>query len=329
VKNSAKKISVESLTDLRQESPEVSRFLTYALVTPARNEEAFIESTIQSVIAQNVKPIRWVIVSDGSTDRTDEIVRKYSALHDWIVLLRMPERQERHFGGKVLAFNAGLERVKDLNYDAIVCMDADISFEPDYFEFLLSKLKENSELGIVGTPFSEDGKIYDFRFSSLDHVSGACQVFRRECFEAIGGYVPSKGGGIDVMAVLSARMKGWNTRTFPEKRSTHHRPMGSANDSSRLSAQFRLGQRQYRLGFHPLWQTLRAVYQMKGKPYVFGGVSLLMGYFHAMFTGMESPMSPELIRFQRRDQMRRLRRLVGLAPKASNNGNKSGPRASS
>src|SRR5688572_28425051 len=129
--------------------------LRYVLITPARNEKAYIELTLKSVLSQTVPPLKWVIVSDGSTDGTDEIVMRYATQHDWIELVRMPERKERHFAGKVHAFNAGYARLKDLRYDAVGSLDADISFEPDYFAFLVGKLAENPKLGLVGTPFKE------------------------------------------------------------------------------------------------------------------------------------------------------------------------------
>jgi GT2 family glycosyltransferase len=287
--------------------------LTYALITPARNEEAFLELTIQSVVSQTVRPLRWVIVSDGSTDRTDEIASQYAVQHRWIELLRMPMREGRHFAGKVGSFNAGLERVRDLPYDLVVSLDGDISFDPEYFDFLIGKFEADPRLGLAGTPFDEGGLTYDYRFSSLDHVSGACQVFRRECYEQIGGYLPLPGGGIDVAAVLSARMKGWTTRTFPEKVCTHHRPMGSANDRLKFASNFKLGQRAYRLGFHPLWQAFRSLYQMTRTPYVTGGVALGAGYFWAMLNRVDRPVSRELIDFQRRDQMKRLRSFFAAA----------------
>ena len=285
----------------------MSRRLSYVLITPARNEEAYLELTAQSVVSQTLRPLRWLIVSDGSTDRTDEIAARYAAHHDWIELLRMPPRQDRHFAGKVQSFNAGLARVRGLRYELLASLDADISFDATYFEFLISKFEADPQLGLAGTPFSEDGDTYDYRFSSLDHVSGACQAFRRECFEQIGGYLPLPGGGIDVVAVLSARMKGWTTRTFPEKVCLHHRPMGSANDRLKFRANFKLGQRAYRLGFHPLWQVFRSLYQMTRAPYVTGGMALGTGYFWAMMNRVDRPVSAELVEFQRQDQMKRLR----------------------
>src|SRR5579863_6244595 len=124
----------------------------YVLITPARNEAAFIEQTIKSVVAQTARPLKWIIVSDGSSDGTDEIVQRY-ADHEWIELVRMPERTERHFAGKVHAFNAGYARVSGLRYEVIVSLDADITFEPDYFALLIEKLSSDPGLGLVGTPF--------------------------------------------------------------------------------------------------------------------------------------------------------------------------------
>ena len=216
--------------------------LSYALVTPARNEEAYIEQTIRSVIRQTVLPVKWVIVSDGSSDRTDEIVKTYAARFPWISYLRMPERQVRDFAGKVHAFNAGYSTIADVEYDIIGNLDADISFEEDYFCFLLQKFVEDPHLGVGGTPFREGSFQYDYRFTSLEHVSGACQLFRRECFESIGGYTAIRDGGIDLVAVTTARMMGWTTRTFPDKVCMHHRQIGT-------------GKKQAPCVALPIWKT--------------------------------------------------------------------------
>ncbi|MGB6387205.1 MAG: glycosyltransferase family 2 protein [Terriglobales bacterium] len=283
---------------------------TYVLITPARNEAKFIELTLQSVIAQTVLPAKWVIVSDGSTDGTDDIVKKYSAEHPWIELLRMPERKERHFAGKVLAFNAGYARVKDVSYKVLVSLDGDVSFDENYFAFLLGKLADDRALGLVGTPFRDSqNETYDYRFVSIEHVSGACQVFRRECFEEIGGYVPVKGGGIDHIAVITARMKGWKTRAFPEKACIHHRDMGTAQRGS-VMARFKFGMQDHALGGHPLWEFFRMFYQMTNRPFVFGGLMVGCGYFWAMVRRLPRPVSDELIAFRRREQMQRLKNFL-------------------
>jgi len=278
-------------------------FPTYVLITPARNEAQFIELTLKSVAAQTVRPLKWVIVSDGSTDATDEIVRRYTAEHPWMELVRMPERKERHFAGKVFAFNAGYEKVKALSYDIIGSLDADISFGADYFSFLLGKFLENPRLGVGGTPFREGSVQYDYRFSRKEHVSGACQLFRRECFESIGGYVPLKAGAIDLTAVVSARMKGWKTETFADKYCVHHRPMGTAKHHP-IVAFFKSGYGDYPMGVHPLWQLFRSVYQMTRKPILIGGTMLLVGYCWAMLTRAPKPVSPEFVQFRRKEQMK-------------------------
>jgi biofilm PGA synthesis N-glycosyltransferase PgaC len=278
----------------------------YVLITPARNEAAFIEQTIKSVVGQTVRPAKWVIVSDGSTDGTDDIVNRYAAEHGWIELVRMPGRMERHFAGKVHAFNAGYAKVNNLKYDIIGSLDADLSFGEDHFAFLLRKFAENPRLGVAGLPFKEGSHGYDYRFTSIEHVSGHCQLFRRECYEAIGGYVPVEGGGIDLIAVLTARMRGWETRTFTEKYCLHHRNMGTAKENA-FKARFRDGQKDYTLGAHPLWEICRSVYQATRKPYFIGGFMLLGGYVWCMLRGVERAVSSELMRFRRKEQMHRLR----------------------
>jgi biofilm PGA synthesis N-glycosyltransferase PgaC len=291
--------------------------LSYVIISPARNEADFIELTLKAVVAQTVLPLKWIIVSDGSTDGTDEIVTRYARKYRFIELLRMPERSERSFAGKVYAFRAGYERIKHLDHQVIVSLDADISFEADYFEFLLCKLVENSALGLVGTPFQElSGIVYDYRFVSMEHVSGACQVFRRECFEAIGGYVPINGGSIDHVAVISARMHGWKTRTFPDRVCTHHREMGTAQQGV-LKSKFKLGVKDYRIGNHPLWEIFRAAYQMSRPPRLVGGFALGSGYTWAAVRRMERPVPYELIQFHRKEQLQRLKSKLRLRSAAA------------
>ena len=284
-----------------------ARTPAYVLITPAHNEAAFIGQTIDSVVAQTLRPLKWVIVSDGSTDGTDEIVRRYVAQHEWIQLVRMPEREERHFAGKVMAFNAGYERVQEDDFEVVGSLDADITFDAGYLQFLMGKFVEDPTLGVAGTPFCEGGgATYNYHFTSPEHVSGACQLFRRRCFEAIGGYVPLKVGGIDLVAVTTARMHGWKTRTFTEKMSQHHREMGSANHG-KLAASYKAGFHDYLMGVHPVWQFVRSLYQMTRKPWLVGGAFLLAGYVIAASRSAKRPVSIEFVAFRRGEQMRRLR----------------------
>lgn len=278
----------------------------YVLITPARNEAAFIELTIKSMITQTIPPLKWVIVSDGSTDGTDDIVKKYVDEYKWIELVRMPERNERHFAGKVHAFNAGYAKVKGMQYDIIGSLDADISFDEDYFNFLLKKFARDSELGVAGTPFKEENAVYDYRFTSIEHVSGACQLFRRECFESIGGYVPLKVGGIDLVAVTTARMKGWKTRTFIDKTCKHYRKIGTANNRG-LKVTFRSGYHDYLMGVDAVWQFFRSIYQMRNRPFIVGGFALFAGYLWATVNRDERPVSREFVDFRKKEQMHRLK----------------------
>ncbi len=289
----------------------MSRLPTYVVISPARNESRSIELTLQSMVQQTFRPLKWVIVSDGSTDGTDDIVESYARQHpSWIELVRMPERTERHFAGKVNAFNAGYAKVSGIPYDVLASLDADISFGGDYFEFLLRKLAEDRSLGLVGTPFRDgENGIYDYRFVNIEHVSGACQVFRRECFEAIGGYTPMKAGGIDYFAVLSSRMKGWRTRTFLDRICVHHREMGTAQHSV-LQARYNYGAKDYAFGNHPVWELSRSAYQMTKRPIVIGGVALLWGYISAACSRTEQPIPIEMKQFVRREQMRRLKNFI-------------------
>ena len=282
------------------------RALRYVLITPARNEAEYIEQTIRSMVSQTHLPARWIIVDDGSTDGTGEIVAAYSSRHEWIELLSLPARSGRTFGGKAIAFNSGYRRVKSINVDIIGNVDADISFGQDHMAFLLGKFAANPRLGVAGTPFREGSQQYDYRFTSMEHVSGACQLFRRECLESIGGYTPLKEGGIDLLAVIKARMNGWQTRTFPERFCVHHREMGTGMNRG-LDVPFKGGRHDYQMGVHMVWQFFRCLYQMTRKPYVVFGSALLAGYLWGMITRADRIVPRDVIEFRKREQIARLR----------------------
>lgn len=282
----------------------------YVLITPARNEEAFILKTIESMIHQTVPPIRWVIVDDGSTDRTVEIVEPYTKRCPWIALICRPQRKGRNFAGKVNAFNEGLKWVQDLQFAYLGNLDADISFGADHFEFLLGKLQGDEALGVVGTAYTQEN--WDSTKDSLEgqaSVHGACQLFRRECFSDIGGYRANPAGGIDWIAVTTARMLGWKTRNYPERRFHHHRMMGTA-ERSHLGAALDYGAKDYFLGGSPVWELFRAGYRMTKKPILFGGIALFLGYCWAAVRRVERPVSKELMQFHRREQMKKLKMIL-------------------
>lgn len=286
------------------------QIFSYVLITAARNEEKYIEHTLRSVVAQTIKPLKWVIVSDGSTDETDRIVNAYHAKYDWIHLLRMPEHKERDFAAKAICLRAAWESLGKMDFKMLASCDADISFEPDYVEFLLNKFRYNPRLGVAGTPFVEDnGQLYDYRFTNIEHVSGGFQLFRRECFEDIGGFTPIKVGGEDWIAVTSARMMGWATQTFSERTYNHLKKMGTG-EKRYLEAHFNSGFEDYLLGSHPLWEFFRAIYQLKSQPMFIGSLSRVFGYVLGVFSRPKRPISKELVRFNRKEQIARLRNLL-------------------
>ena len=281
----------------------------YVLITPARNEEAFIEKTIESVIRQTVLPVKWVIVDDGSTDGTLTIVDRYLAQYPWIELVQMPQRRDhRSFAAKVEAFNAGYGRVNGLDYEIVGNLDADLSFDSDYFEFILSKFREDDKLGVAGTVY-EDAIGYSSErhsFEGHNHVAGACQLFRKQCFDRIGGFIPHRAGGEDWMAVTTARMMGWKTESFREKSFFHYRHTGTA-ERSLLSAFFSYGKRDYFLGGHPVWELFKVPYRAANQPYILGGLAVGLGYCWALLRRTPRPVSRELMAFHRREQMVKLK----------------------
>lgn len=284
--------------------------LSYVLITPARNEEAFIEKTLESMVRQTVLPVKWVIVNDGSTDATARIVSRYLEKNPWIELVNLPQRRERHFAAKVHAFNAGRERLQNVEYDLIGNLDGDVSLDADHFEFLLGKMKSDPRLGVSGTIFREENySSATDSFEGQNHVSGQCQLFRRECFEEIGGYCPNKAGGIDWIAVASARMKGWKTTSFREKSFFHYRHLGTA-ERSVFAAMFSYGEKDYYLGGHPLWELFRLTYRMAKRPYFIGGLALGLGYGWAMLRRAKRPISKDLMKFHRKEQMRKLKAVL-------------------
>ena len=280
---------------------------TYVLITPARNEEEFIQTTIESVIHQTHLPLKWVIVNDGSTDNMASRIEPYLSKFSWIELVNLPVRRERNFAAKVHAFNAGQERVKDLSYEVVGNLDSDVSLDPDHFDFLLGKFRDDPRLGVAGTVFREESG-YNSETDSLEgqlHVSGQCQLFRRKCFDEIGGYFANKAGGIDWIAVTTARMMGWKTRSYREKSFLHYRHLGTAERSA-FAAAFSYGEKDYYLGGHPIWEIFRLGYRMTKPPYVVEGLALGMGYSWAALRRLKRPISKELMAFHRHEQMRKL-----------------------
>lgn len=277
----------------------------YALITAACNEEDFIEKTITSVISQTVQPIIWFIVINATTDRTLEIANTYSRKHNWIKAIELTHLSTRHFENKANAINHAYKLLSDYNFDFLITLDADVSFENDYFEFLIDKLDQNENMGLAGTPFVENG-FHSFYDSHVDinHVHGACQCFRRQCFDQIGGYKPSQMGAEDWLATRTAQMHGWETKSFTEKTLFHHRKMGTASDNI-YKARYRMGQRDGFCRNHPLWEILRCLFQLTKKPYFVGGFLIMLGYIIGLFQ-TQNVIPAEVIRTHQKRQLTRL-----------------------
>ncbi|HEX3627586.1 MAG TPA: glycosyltransferase family 2 protein [Verrucomicrobiae bacterium] len=283
--------------------------MNYVLITSARNEESYIRKTLDSVVTQTQLPKRWVIIDDGSTDRTRDIVEEYAGRFPWMTLIRRANRTDRNFGGKADAVNAAYKILENDEFDLVGNLDADISFGTDHFEFLLGRFSTDSRLGVAGTAYLE--KNWDSTRDSFEgetSVHGACQLFRRECFEQIGGYIPNPEGGIDWIAVTTARMMGWTTQNFPERRFYHHRNTGTAKRDA-VGAMFDYGMKDYYLGGSPVWELFRVLFRLCKHPFILGGLALLCGYTWAAFKRTKRPVSRELMSFHRREQMLKLRAL--------------------
>jgi glycosyltransferase involved in cell wall biosynthesis len=283
--------------------------MKYVLITSARNEEALITKTLESVTRQTQLPEHWVITDDGSTDRTAEIIEEYTARFPWISLIRRMNRAERHFKGKADAINAGFKFLETAQFEVVGNLDADVSFEPNLMEFLMQKFSDDPQLGVAGAPYIE-GDFDSARdsFEGENFVAGQVQLFRRRCFEEIGGYIKSHAGGVDWIAAMTARMKGWKVRSFAEKRFIHHRLMSSA-ERGMVAAYFSYGQKDYYLGGSPFWEMFRVVFRAVKKPFLIGGLAMFCGYCHAAITRMERPVSPELMRFHRHNQLKKLKKI--------------------
>jgi poly-beta-1,6-N-acetyl-D-glucosamine synthase len=282
----------------------------YVLITAARNEEAFIEKTLQSVIAQTTPPLKWVIISDGSTDQTDAIVEQYARNHEFILKKRRPGDKVRNFGSKVRAFNLGYEYLKDLEFEFVGNLDADISIEPTYYEGILSKFELSDRLGIAGgTRFDLCNGRFRRVHTARNSVGGPYQFFRRQCYETIGGYQPLKLGGIDAVAEIMARMHGWEVKTFPEFKIYHYRCTGTAGGNI-FKGNFRRGMQNYVIGYHPLFQIASCVFQFLNYPVVIGSLAVMSGYFCAACRRNEKVVADEVVYYLQAEQLTRLRSFI-------------------
>ena len=279
----------------------------YVLLTAARNEERHIERTINSVISQTILPRKWVIASDGSTDRTDQIVEKYQSKYDFIELVRASADPKRNFGSKARAIRFAYQRLGDVECQFIGNLDADVSFGPSYYEKVMEKFDNNTKLGVAGgIRYDRYGGTFKRVYCSPNSVGGPAQFFHRDCYEAVGGYVSLKYGGIDAVAEISARMHGWDVQTFEDIEIFHHRATGTAAERF-FRSNFRNGLKLYSIGYHPLFSMLMALHRAIRNPLLPGGIIWILGYLWAAANRYERPVPTDFVKYLRSEQKARIR----------------------
>lgn len=284
----------------------------YVLITPAKNEESKIQKTLESVIKQSILPKQWVIVNDGSTDCTEEIIKSYSQKYNFIIHVNNDSKAEREFSSKVKAFNKGYQIINNFRYSFLGNLDADVSFEPTYYEQILNRMSSQPKLGIAGGLVHEvyNGKTKAID-TSLNSVSGAVQFFRKECFEGIGGYIPIKTGGIDSAAEICARACGWEVTTFTDLTVLHQGRVLTGKKGP-LHTMFQKGLNCYMLGYHPFFQFTSSIRRMKHHPFLIGGLFSIFGYIYGVINKKKIILTPETVNFLRKEQMIRLRNFFPL-----------------
>ena len=279
----------------------------YVIVSPMKNEEKYVALTLQSVVSQTLLPVEWVIVNDGSTDRSREIVTRYAAAHNWIRILdvaglgsRLPE----HYGGHVVdLIDEGMRFLHSKDFDFLVKLDCDVSFTPEFFETILTAFDRNDRLGICsGIAFAYLDGVFQEEKSAPSHTLGATKVYRRECFADIGGLVPNMGwDGIDE---VKARMQGWEAWPLRELIVTHHRPEGAA--SGLLASGVERGKGSYFMGYHPVFMMARVLRRILRPRFFTDGIGMFVGYFSSLARHDERIADPQFIRFLRQQQLRKL-----------------------
>lgn len=282
---------------------------SYVVVTPLRNEEAYLPLTIASMCAQTVKPLQWVLVDDGSTDNTAALADEAASLNPWITAVRRRDRGFRQAGGGVIeAFYEGCRHLRDAGWDVIVKLDGDLSFGPDYFERCLMRLQANPRLGIVGGTCCvvREGVLRpEFEREPAFHVRGPTKIYRRACFEAIGGLI--RAPGWDTVDQMKANMLGWDTRTFPDIEIVHHRPTGAAYGA--WSNWTKNGIANFVTGYDPLFMACKCVRRLLSRPTRAGlieAAGLACGYLQGYWKPVPRVEDRALIAYVRAQQRRAL-----------------------
>jgi biofilm PGA synthesis N-glycosyltransferase PgaC len=278
---------------------------SYVVITPVRNEQDHLRATIESMVEQTVRPATWVIVNDGSTDETGRIAHEASSRHNWI---RVVDREDRGFrksgGGVVETFSDGYRLIEKDQWDFVVKLDGDLSFESDFFSRALQRFSEDPRLGIGGgTIYWKKGDLWEQEAKDpAFHVRGATKIYRRECWRQIGHLYPVAGW--DTLDEVKANMLGWRTYSFPDLKLLHHRPTGGAYGI--WPEWVKNGRCNYASGYHPIFMLLKCVTRVFRRPYGIAALGLCVGFCSGYLKRIWRVDDPALIRYFRHQQMRRL-----------------------
>lgn len=267
-----------------QTDPSIAASPRYVIISPVKDEERHVELTLRSVIGQSLKPVLWIIVDDGSKDRTADIVSSYTSAHPFIQLVRNPHAGIRQPGSAVIrAFNCGYAAIGNCDYDFIVKLDCDLSFDPDYFGKLIGRLVFDGSLGIASGVYFEMNRAGVWKEVVMPsyHAAGACKVLRRKCFEEIGTFVTSRGW--DTVDEIRAMTLGWKTGHFRDLRLKHHKPEGSGVGWVKTNIMH--GEIYYLTGGSKRFFLLKVLHRIGTKPYLLSALMLLWGYLRAVLKG--------------------------------------------
>ena len=280
----------------------------YIIVTPVRDEALYIEKTLECVVRQTILPFEWIIVDDGSTDGTSEILDNRTYQTSWIKVIHRGNRGFRAAGGGVMeAFYAGYSVLNDENWDFIVKLDGDLSFPPDYFEQCFKIFETEVKLGIGGGTICqlENGQLrVDSAGDPPFHVRGATKIYRRACWEIINPLV--KAPGWDTIDEVKANLNGWTTRTFADLNLIQHKPTGGADGFWR--DRFKSGLANYITGYHPVFMLAKCVKRSLRKPFFVESLALFAGFCSGYLKSVPQVGDAAVIRYLRQQQIRCLLR---------------------
>jgi glycosyltransferase involved in cell wall biosynthesis len=282
----------------------------YVLLTAAKDEEDCIAEVIQLVLRQTILPLAWIIMDDGSSDQTAKIIEGFAADHPFIQIHSAGSRGGRNFGSQYKALQAAYELAKQLEFEFVGVQDADLGPEQaDYYELIISEFHRNSQLGIAsGYIYERQHGVWQSRpGNSIDSTTGSA-VFRRTCFDQIGGYTPLPYGGSDWSAQLDAKMSGWEILVRPDLHIFHYRPTSSAGGIWR--GKFREGLMDASFGSHPVFEFFKCCRRVTSVPFFLGSFVRFAGYLWWSITGRKPVILAEKVRFLRKEQLAKLGRSV-------------------